>query len=61
MRQSRINIKHDVREHMVALLNAQLADAIDLRTSKRISNQVDSGGVLHGAFRERAPCDLLRS
>ncbi|MFZ1990881.1 MAG: DNA starvation/stationary phase protection protein Dps [Alphaproteobacteria bacterium] len=32
MRQSKIDIKHNVREHMVALLNARLADAIDLRT-----------------------------
>lgn len=32
MRQSQIDIKHNVREHMTGLLNARLADAIDLRT-----------------------------
>ena len=32
MRQSKIDIKHNVREHMIAVLNARLADAIDLRT-----------------------------
>jgi starvation-inducible DNA-binding protein len=32
MRQSKIDIKHNVREPMIALLNARLADAIDLRT-----------------------------
>jgi starvation-inducible DNA-binding protein len=32
MRQSKIDLNHNSREAMIALLNARLADAIDLRT-----------------------------
>jgi len=32
LRQSKIDIKHNVREPMIAVLNARLAAAIDLRT-----------------------------